>query len=184
MTAKEYFNQTYDATYTSVLRYISLRLSGSGAYHDVCDVLQDTYAEFYKLIVKRGADYANEPLAMLYKIAGERLARKYAQRKRIAATVPLFSRPEQDEEERCIADFQNGYSSIDEEGVLDHMLAEQILTVIKEGDEQSARIFMLRYENDMKLDEIAAATGLPLHTVRNKLYRKIEELKRIFNGGE
>ena len=101
-----YFNTTYEQTYAAILRYISLRLSGRGAYHDICDVLQDTYGEFFRVVKKHGADYADNPKALLYKIADEQLKRKYAQRAKIIATVPLYMRPaDEGEEERCIADF-------------------------------------------------------------------------------
>ena len=177
---EEYFNGVYEDTYPPLLRYISLRLDGLGAYHDICDVLQETYCEFFKVINKKGADYAKNPLAVLYKIAEVRLKRKYAQKKKLSKILPLHINSDPDDEEIFITDFENTTGVFEEDKIIDKILAENILSAINSGDPDSARIFMLRYEYDMKLEDIAKELGLEFHTVRNKLYRKISELRKLF----
>ena len=159
-----------------------MRLNGLGAYHDICDVLQETYCEFFKCINKKGADYARDPFAVLCKMAGAKLKRKYAQKKKRADILPFHINSDPDGEEDFITDFENMTGVFEEDKLIDKILAENILRVINSGDPDSARIFMLRYESDMKLEDIAKELGFELHTVRNKLYRKIAELKKLFDN--
>jgi RNA polymerase sigma factor (sigma-70 family) len=181
-TIEEYFNKIYGETYPLLLRYISQRLDGLGAYHDICDAIQETYCEFFKIINKKGVDYAKNPLAVLYKIAGVRLKRKYAQKKKQSKILPLHVNSDPDDEEIFITDFENMTGVTEEDKIIDKILAENIMSVINNGDPDSARIFILRYEYDMKLEDIAKELGMEFHTVRNKLYRKIAEMKKLFDN--
>ena len=166
-----------------MLDYVTLRLNGVGAYHDICDVLQDTYGEFYKTIRRKGTGYADNPLAVLYKIAGTRLKRKYAQKHERANVLSLQVGAGEDEDGQFEVELKA--DGVDEEQICDRVVAQQMLAIIEGGDKLSAQIFLLRYEHDMKLDDIAKALGLELHTVKNKLYRKIVEMRKIFGvGGE
>ena len=45
-------------------------------------------------------------------------------------------------------------------------------------------VVMLRFQEDMSLDEIAAITGAPLSTVKSRLYRGLEALKPFFAAKE
>jgi len=174
---EEYFNSVYEQTYTRVLNYVLARLSGSGAYHDVCDVLQEVYADFYRTLRRKGEGYIKCDIALLFKIADSRLRIKYRQRKSLAEAVSLSDTSRRDGEEPQLAD----EDSDGEDQIIDRLLAEEIMDIVKSGDEESAQIFLLRYERDMKLDEIARVLGLEPYTVKNKLYRKLIELKKIFN---
>jgi len=178
---EKYFNGVYEETYPLLLRYISLRLNGVGAYHDICDVLQETYCEFFKVIKKKGLNYIENSYAFLCKIAGARLKRKYAQKKKQSKILPLHINSDPDDEELFIINFENMTGVVEEDKIIDKIMAEKIMSVINGGNPDSARIFMLRYEYDMKLEDIAEELGMEFHTVRNKLYRKIAELKKLLN---
>jgi RNA polymerase sigma-70 factor (ECF subfamily) len=41
---------------------------------------------------------------------------------------------------------------------------------------------MLRFQEDMSLDEIATITGAPLSTVKSRLYRGLEALKPVLTA--
>ena len=181
--AEEYFNEVYEQTYPRILRYVSTRISGKGAYHDICDVLQETYTEFYRVLREKGEEYARSDLALLYRIADTRLGRKYTQRGKRAQVYSLSIPVQQDGEELFITDFETQPEFLDEDRVIDHVLAEQIVDIIKSGDAQDRDIFILWHEQDMKLSEIASVLHLPLHAVKNKLYRKLNEIKKLLNGG-
>jgi RNA polymerase sigma-70 factor (ECF subfamily) len=43
-------------------------------------------------------------------------------------------------------------------------------------------VLTLRFEEDMKLEEIAAVTGVPLSTVKSRLHRALESLRRRLCG--
>ena len=59
-------------------------------------------------------------------------------------------------------------------------LVEEIKARLSEKNETVRKIFLLYYSLDMKLEEIAAETGLPLSTVKSALYRTLKELRRIY----
>jgi len=180
--AEEYFNSVYEQTYPKLLRRVTARLSGEGAYHDICDVLQDTYSEFYKAIKRNGTEYAQSSIALLYTIADTRLARTYEQKRSHVDIVSLSVQTEPDDEDLFIADFEATPELAEEDRVINKTLAEQIMAVVRSGDERDYKIFSLRYEHDMKLEDIAAALSLKPHIVKNRLYRKLAELKKLFNG--
>jgi len=43
-------------------------------------------------------------------------------------------------------------------------------------------VVMLRFQEDMSLDEIATITGAPLSTVKSRLYRGLEALKPVLTA--
>lgn len=45
-------------------------------------------------------------------------------------------------------------------------------------------VLALRFEHDLKLEEIAQVTGVPLATVKSRLCRALEGLRRRLRGGE
>lgn len=175
---EELFNGVYEETYPVISRWVMARLD---CYHDACDVLAETYSEFYIVLNKRGADYVKDSTALLLRIAKTRLGRKYTLRKRLAALLPLHARRGEDEEESFILDFERSETGKGiEDGVLDEMLVAAIFDELSRGDPETRRIFELRYKEDLSLAETARLMGLPLHSVRNKLYRKLSELKKFF----
>ena len=159
--------------------YISLRLTGIGAYHDICDAVQDTYMEFLKLIKRKGTSYAANPLALLTVIAGTRIKRIYG-RKHARSLMVSLSVGSDEEDEQANVDLKDEESEAPYEEVVDRALVGQVLASLHDKDEESVRIFLLRYERDMKLEDIAKELGLELYTVKNKLYRKIVELRKVF----
>ncbi|MBV8807453.1 MAG: RNA polymerase sigma factor [Acidobacteriaceae bacterium] len=44
-------------------------------------------------------------------------------------------------------------------------------------------VLVLRFQEDMALDEIAAVLGAPVSTVKSRLYRGLQTLRELLNGG-
>ena len=44
-------------------------------------------------------------------------------------------------------------------------------------------VLVLRFQEEMQLDEIAGVTGAPISTVKSRLYRGLEALKQSMQGG-
>jgi RNA polymerase sigma-70 factor (ECF subfamily) len=42
---------------------------------------------------------------------------------------------------------------------------------------------VLRFQEEMQLDEIAGVTGAPISTVKSRLYRGLDALKSAMQGG-
>jgi RNA polymerase sigma-70 factor, ECF subfamily len=56
----------------------------------------------------------------------------------------------------------------------------EIAQVVKLLPENYRQLIMLRHAQDLRYDEIAEATGLPLGTVKNRLFRAREMMREIF----
>jgi RNA polymerase sigma-70 factor, ECF subfamily len=56
----------------------------------------------------------------------------------------------------------------------------EIAQVVKLLPENYRQLIMLRHAQDLSYDEIAEATGLPLGTVKNRLFRAREMMREIF----
>ncbi|MGM9979380.1 MAG: hypothetical protein ACI33J_11320 [Clostridium sp.] len=62
----DYFDNIYDKTYKKLLLYILKRCSN---IEDVSDIIQETYAEVYLTINKKGIDYIKNYDSFVIKIA-------------------------------------------------------------------------------------------------------------------
>ncbi|HZS45240.1 MAG TPA: sigma-70 family RNA polymerase sigma factor [Blastocatellia bacterium] len=64
-----------------------------------------------------------------------------------------------------------------EQKVFQHETAEQISKVVKQLPEEYRELIALRYTNDLSYSEIAEQTGMPLGTVKNRLFRAHQMLR-------
>jgi RNA polymerase sigma-70 factor (ECF subfamily) len=44
-------------------------------------------------------------------------------------------------------------------------------------------VLLLRFQEELQLDEIARIQATPISTVKSRLYRGLEELRRLIAGG-
>jgi RNA polymerase sigma-70 factor (ECF subfamily) len=44
-------------------------------------------------------------------------------------------------------------------------------------------VLMLRFQEELKLDEIADVVGVPVSTVKSRLYRGLEAIRQALQGG-
>jgi RNA polymerase sigma-70 factor (ECF subfamily) len=58
----------------------------------------------------------------------------------------------------------------------------EIEAVVKRLPTAYRELILLRHSNDLSYDEIAEVTGLPLGTVKNRLFRAREMMREIFVG--
>ena len=64
--------------------------------------------------------------------------------------------------------------------MLDSERAAAVSSAIAELPAAYREVLALRFEEDMKLDEIARATGAPLPTVKTRLLRALQNLRKRF----
>ena len=84
--ATETFNTVYDATFRELMRYCLLKVP----LEDAHDLLQNTYAQFYRILCRKGTRAIRDPKAYLFTTLKHEIASYYrfhAKRK----TVPLES---------------------------------------------------------------------------------------------
>jgi RNA polymerase sigma-70 factor, ECF subfamily len=67
--------------------------------------------------------------------------------------------------------------------VLQGEAQEQMQAVLAQLPATNREVLLLRFQEELQLDEIARIQATPISTVKSRLYRGLEELKRLIGGG-
>lgn len=169
------FNDIYDATNRKVLGFIAAKCSNTS---DISDIFQDTYMELYAVMVKRGLDYIINSEAFVMKIAKQKVYRHYSLLDRLKFAVPL-SVADDNGNEINIADLEANYFSFDI-SMLNSALIAEIRRAISAKPQIVQKIFFMRYSLDLTIPEIAELLSVGESYVKNKLYRTINELRKLY----
>ena len=70
-----FFEQLYEDTYASAVLFVTRRC---GDPAQIPDILQETYAEVYRVLLRKGRAYFKNPQALVLHIAKTRLHRYYS----------------------------------------------------------------------------------------------------------
>ncbi len=62
--------------------------------------------------------------------------------------------------------------------------AEQVQGVLRQLPADSREVLVLRFQEDLSLDEIAEVVGAPLSTVKSRLYRGIEAFRNLLMSSQ
>lgn len=76
-----------------------------------------------------------------------------------------------------VADYLPGREGTAESHLIARQQVEGIWNTVGELSQRQRSIFLLRFMEEMEIPEIAAATGLPLGTVKSHLYRAIAAVR-------
>ncbi len=166
------FNLVYDETFDDVRKYIALKCADVSY---IADILQETYLEFYRLVMRKGADYINDSRALLFKIAKRKVYSYYSLKDRLKSFIPL-------NEDVPIEAMQIDDCMLD--AILDTIEAQRIWDIVKTYPRDIHKIFHLYFYEGLTLAEIASTLGYSLSSVKNKLYRTLLEIRERENGNE
>ena len=103
------------------------------------------------------------------------LARDHARNRRLAFWRRLFSAPA--EEARAQAEHLPGLQAGPEQALAARQELEAVWKVVEELPQQQKAIFLLRFVEEMSLEEIAEALGLRVGTVKLHLFRALGSIK-------
>jgi RNA polymerase sigma factor (sigma-70 family) len=167
-----FFNEVYEEHYKSVLKFIILKVR---TLDDAGDIVQDVFAEFYSMILKKGADYVKNPKALLLKICKYRLYRYYGLLYKLRNKISVTDGHNADIE---LIDYE-----IDDKyaNMLD-MDAVYKIVRRKPGDIQ--KVIYMYYYLDMTIREIASETHLSESDIKHKIYRTLEEIRKLLKEGD
>lgn len=168
----DYFNKIYNKTFDRLKIYIASRCADT-LY--ISDILQETYLEYYKMLLKKGTGYARDDCALLCKIAKRKVFHYYSLKQKLSMVVPLFS-ANKDGKEYCAADKTEDENSEYDE-ILNEIDAQRIWTIINTYPADVRKIMYLYFSCGMSHAEIAENTGCSLSNVKNKLYRTLAEIR-------
>jgi RNA polymerase sigma-70 factor (ECF subfamily) len=71
-----------------------------------------------------------------------------------------------------------------EDALLGREAAEAVWQVVDKLSPQQRAVFVLRFVEELSLEEIAAATGVKMGTVKAHLFRAVHAVRRQIKGGE
>ena len=169
--AEARFYIIYDRTYYTVLRYISSRYSRQD---EVPDIMQEIYMELFKVLKSKPEGYIKDTDAFVMNLAKKKLSRHYTLGERLKQLIPLHK----DDDNADVLDEYGDFEFEDE--LIDQIMLEEVWRIILCADEMTKKIFHMRYIDNLSLDTVSERLNVPLHTVRNKLYRTTEDIKRHF----
>ena len=162
--ARAAFLRLYEETRREVLVYLTARCSDPA---DVADLFQETYAEVYAALCRRGPAYVRRGEAFVKKLAAQQLHRHYARR-----------RPRRDvalEEVEEVWPAPDG--DIDDRLVTEELL-ERIRGELARQPALTRKIFALHFSLGLTLAETARDLGVGESFVKNRLYRTVALLRR------
>lgn len=170
-----YFNSIYNKTNLNIQKYIASKFHN---VNEIEDILQEVYLEFYKTICKHGINYVSEPESFLITIAKKKLAGRYSLGKKLKYLFPLTKTNSQDKEytRSDFSDIDGSYNDIDED-LIDRETVDEVWRIINTKDAETIEIFRLRYLEELQINEISDKMDLPKHTIKNKLYRTLEQIR-------
>lgn len=171
-----YFDTVYAETIGSVSRFV---VSHAARFQDTEDIVQNVYTRFYKRISEKGFADIESAEAFLINIAKFECRTVFAGFKRRKDRDIILSEIDEEQSAAIEAEMSRDQKSL-EDVLTDKILARQIFDEITAGDETTGRIFYLHFVCDMKLENVAEQLDLKLSTVKTKLYRTIEKMKKKY----
>lgn len=167
----ERFSLVYEMTYNEIRKFASCRC---GDPQHLPDLLQEIYLEYYRTLRRRGCDYVRDDRALILKIASRRAMRYYSLKQRMRQLMPLSSTDENGNSvELDIPD-----PALTEDSVITSEESAEIAKEISRLPAETRKIIYLYYAEEMSLSEIAGEMNMKLSTVKTKLYRGVERVRK------
>lgn len=174
-----FFESMYDATYPAAARYVARRCAEPAR---IADILQDTYAEVYAALLKKGPGYFRDPAAFVLHVARAKLRRYYREQTRRRRELPLTLTGDDGDE------YDNPelapLALTFEDDAQTRLLARQVAETLTQKPPEVQQVFALYYGAGLTLREIAKTLGVKESTVKNRLYRTIQQLRQIYGKDE
>jgi len=169
------FEQIHNSTYKAAVAFITAKCKNTA---DIGDILQETYMELYKVLIKRGAEYITNDKAFVLRIAKHKIALHYSSMKKLRIFVSMNAIGE-DEEEVDLSDFEiNAFTT--EDHAVNQILLEKARQFVQSKSNDIKKVFYLFYDVGLSIPEIAKSLSMSESNVKNKLYRTIKELQNLF----
>lgn len=174
----KYFNQIYEQTRKDTLALITAKC---GNLEDIQDIFQDTYAEIYSIISKKGVDYIEFPKAFTERIARQKIYRYYRWVDRMKERFVI--KKEEEGETLDLADLAVDTFEI-EEWMDEKEAKRKIESFLAKKSSEVQKIFYLFYYMDKTIEEIAGLMEISPSNVKNKIYRTIKEMRKLYQKEE
>lgn len=167
------FNEIYETTYKNTLKYVLLHCNN---LDDVKDLVQDTYLDFYKFLNKKDVSRIENIDKYIIGISKNVLKKYYYSKDKKNNIISLYQKEDNEIEINSNVDIELQFISSEN--------VKEIWEYIKCKDVKIAKIFYCYYHLDMKINEISFEMNLKESTVKNYIYRTINELQKKFKKEE
>ena len=144
------------------------------------ELSEDIFQETWIRVMERGKQYNGKSKfdTWLFAIA-RHLVIDWSRKK---TTTSLEALQEQYGNEQSFDPPANGPSPFDAVNTRENR--ESVQTALAQLDSLHREVLVLRFHEELSLDEIATITGAPLSTVKSRLYRGLAALKPSFSEAE
>lgn len=160
---KDTFVQAYNDTYDYINRYLTSKLPARDLIEDA---LQSVYLDFYRSLITTDGKIKNVRHYVL-RIAKHYVADHYRQQpKATFEDITDLNIPD----EKALATLENA----------DFFDYEQVMSYLKSSDDTTYRIFVLHYQYGYTIKKTASCLGLSQSTVKSRLYRTLDKLKKTY----
>lgn len=156
-------------------RLYRIALSYLRSPDDALDVVQETFVKAFQHAARW--DGSAEVGPWLTRIAVNQAIDRYRRTKRRRATITPGADQEADHRESLAAEEPSP-----ERKVLGRELGERIAAALRALPERQRAVVVLRHYEEMTLEEISAALGLSLGTVKSSLHRALRRLRSRLEG--
>jgi len=172
---KNEFNVLYDAFFDEVSQYIIFRTNN---LLDAEDIVQETFAELYKVLNKRGIFYVKNAKAFLLRIAKFKLFRHYSFKKSIQNNLERIKLS------HSTLENVNEFEWEVEKQFFNVVTMNNVWQMLQKKDLITQKIFVLYYYSGLTLKQIAQNLKLGESCVKHKLYNTLIELRSNMSKGE
>lgn len=164
----DYFNEIYEKTYNSTLKYVITKCSEISY---VEDIMQNIYLNLYNTILKKGK-YINDYSSFVFILAKRELFKYYSLKSKFRS---IFNSK----------DFSNIENTIIEDSCIEVDFInkdnrEAVWDTIKCESLEIQKIMVLHYMEGVSIKEIGELLDINENTVKTKIYRTISKMKGIF----
>jgi RNA polymerase sigma-70 factor (ECF subfamily) len=164
----EDFETIYRATVTQVSKHVFFKVQN---LQDAQDLVQDVYYDLYKHMTSCTEKIEN-PQAYLIQMANNQLTTYYRDKLRRPVTII-------DDEIDLIESIPDDFEL--ETEVLDKVTSEALWDEIHTLSDLDQQLMVSRYKYEMSFIDMAKQFNLPETTIKSKVYKSLETLKKKFN---
>jgi RNA polymerase sigma-70 factor (ECF subfamily) len=164
------FEKLYNDTYQDISKYVICKCSN---LEDVNDIVQDVYVDFYKLLKKNNVLELNNVNAFLIGIAKNKVKKHYGLKYKLQSMF-IFNT-----EDLNIENIPNNDIDL-EEGIINEYEKQKLWDFLKNKKAIVGKIFYLYYSLEMTIKQIGKELNINESTVKNHLYRTIQEINTAF----
>ena len=174
-TVQQSFGIVYEETYSRILKYV---ISKCDNLSSVEDIMQNIYVRFYT-ILENDNSYIENSNSFLIKLAKNELYKHYSLKNKFK-TIFSISIDDYDAQS-YLENIADERINVEDE-IINNANNDSIWQEIGKEDLVTQKILTLHFLEDVKISEIATILDLSESTIKSKLYRSLERIRKSLGG--